>query len=133
MRVKAEIPDPGHYEVLSSFDLKNRTALPKTNYYSFGASASREQVQKVYNPLDNNSPRAENIQIPGPGQYKYKNMSCGTGGRHFSFLKRTKNVQEPDAIMIKSNVPGAGSYAPAIAINKFGKYCLSTVPNSRAA
>ena len=35
--------------------------------------------------------------------------------------------------MIKGVVPGPGTYGPAVGINKFGKYCLSTVPNSRAA
>ena len=33
------------------------------------------------------------MSIPGPGEYKYKNFSTGTGGRHFSFLKRTRNSQ----------------------------------------
>jgi len=35
--------------------------------------------------------------------------------------------------MIKGNVPGPGTYAPVIEINKLGKYILSTSPNSRAA
>ena len=30
--------------------------------------------------------------------------------------------------MIKGAVPGPGTYATAVGINKFGKYCLSTVP-----
>ena len=71
--------------------MHGRGALPKSNQYSFGLSASREQVSKTYNPNDN-SPRAkDSMAIPGPGQYKYKNFNVGTGGRHFSFLKRTKN------------------------------------------
>lgn len=70
---------------------------------------------------------------PGPGEYKYSNMNIGVGARKFSFLQRTKNIQEPDNIMIKGNVPGPGTYAPVIQINKLGTYCLSTTPNSRAA
>lgn len=42
MRIKNDVPDPGSYKVLSSFEMEHRTALPKTNYYSFGLSASRE-------------------------------------------------------------------------------------------
>ena len=50
-------------------------------------------MNKMYNPMDN-SPRGSEIKnMPGPGEYKYKNFSVGTEGRHFSFLKRTKNVQ----------------------------------------
>ena len=35
---------------------------------------------------------------------------------------------EPENIMIKAKVPGPGTYAPKLGIDKFGKYCLSTVP-----
>ena len=35
---------------------------------------------------------------------------------------------EPENIMIKGAVPGPGTYAPGVGINKFGKYCLSTLP-----
>lgn len=73
------------------------------------------------------------MAIPGPGEYKYKNFTTGTGGRHFSFLKRTRNSQEPANIMIKQNAPGPGTYVPTTSLNKLGKYPLSTIPNSRAA
>ena len=66
--------------------MENRSVMPKTNYYSFGMSATREQMNRVYNPLDNSPRGSESKQIPGPGEYKYKNMSVGTEGRHFSFL-----------------------------------------------
>ena len=93
MFVCADIPPPGTYKVLSSFDTDNRAAMPKTNYYTFGLSASREAVNKVYNPMEN-SPRQQDVRdMPGPGEYKYKNFSCGQEGRRFSFLKRTKNSQ----------------------------------------
>jgi len=40
-----------------------------------------------------NSPRdRETRNMPGPGEYKYNNYSVGSEGRHFSFLRRTKNV-----------------------------------------
>lgn len=34
--------------------------------------------------------------------------------------------------MIKNKVPGAGTYAPVLEMNKMGKYVLSNVPNSGA-
>jgi hypothetical protein len=108
--------------------------MPKTNYYSFGNSASRDAYDKVYTPGDQPSPRGRDMKdMPGPGEYKYKNMNVGVDARKFSFLKRTKNVYEPENIMKKGNVPGPGSYAPVIEINSIGKYHLSTTPNSRAA
>lgn len=67
--------------------------MPKTNYYTFGLSASREQMNKMYNPMDNSPRGKDTAAMPGPGEYKYKNFSVGSEGRHFSFLKRTKNVQ----------------------------------------
>lgn len=44
-------PPPGAYNALSSFEMENRTALPKTNYYTFDKSATREQMNRTYNPL----------------------------------------------------------------------------------
>lgn len=67
--------------------------MPKTNYYTFGSSASRDQVNKVFNPMDNSPRGTESRQIPGPGEYKYKNNSFGTEGRRFSFLQKTKYSQ----------------------------------------
>ena len=68
--------------------------MPKTNYYSFGLSASRDAYKKVYNPHDQNSPRGRDMSDqPGPGEYKYKNLNIGVGARKFSFLSRTKNPQ----------------------------------------
>ena len=81
-----EMPPPGAYKALSSFEMENRTALPKTNYYTFDKSATRDQMNKTFNPLDNSPRGVESKQIPGPGHYMYKNMTVGTGGRHFSFL-----------------------------------------------
>jgi len=40
--IKAEGPPMGHYRHLSDFDTENRNALPKTAYYTFGNSATRE-------------------------------------------------------------------------------------------
>lgn len=37
-------------------------------------------------------------------------------------------VAEPENLAIKQKIPGPGTYAPAVPINKFGKYCLSTIP-----
>ena len=68
--------------------------MPKTNYYSFGLSASRDAYNKVFTPGDHNSPRGKDMKDqPGPGEYKYNNMNVGVDARKFSFLKRTKNVQ----------------------------------------
>ena len=68
--------------------------MPKTNYYSFGLSASRDAYNKVYTPGGHSSPRGRDMKDqPGPGEYKYDNMNVGVDARKFSFLKRTKNVQ----------------------------------------
>lgn len=68
--------------------------MPKTNYYSFDKSATRDAYSKVYNPHDQNSPRGRDMSDqPGPGEYKYNNMNIGFSSRKFSFLSRTKNPQ----------------------------------------
>lgn len=90
-------------------------------------------MNKVYNPLDNSPRGSESKAIPGPGEYKYKNMAIGQDSRHFSFLRRTRNSQEPENIMIKGAVPGPGSYMPATSMSSIGKYPISTLPNSKAA
>lgn len=107
--------------------------MPKTNYYSFGLGATRDNFANVYNPA-NQSPRAIDAKnSPGPGEYKYKNKGIGSEGRRFSFLSRTKNVYEPMNMAIKAASPGPGTYVPVIQINKIGKYVLSTTPNSKAS
>ena len=56
---------------------------------------------------------------------------CVTLDRLISDLLIPSNLTiyiEPEHIMIKQNAPGPGTYAPAISINKVGKYVLSTVP-----
>ena len=40
---------------------------------------------------------------------------------------------EPLIINIKQQIPGPGSYQPKIGIDKYGKYVLSKIQNSRAA
>ena len=35
---------------------------------------------------------------------------------------------DPENVMIKCSVPGAGTYAPVLEMNKTGKYVLSNVP-----
>lgn len=63
------MPPPGAYKTLSSFEMENRAVMPKTNYYTFDKSATRDQMNKTYNPLDN-SPRGDEAKmIPGPGHY----------------------------------------------------------------
>ena len=58
-----EIPDPGAYKESSCFDFeKNRAIMPKTNYYSFGLSASRDAYNKVFTPGDHNSPRGKDMK-----------------------------------------------------------------------
>lgn len=86
-----EIPPIGTYRTLSSFDMSNRAVMPKTNFWTFGKSATREACSRVYTPGDT-SPRAKDASsMPGPGSYKYKNFSIGQDARKFSFLSRTKN------------------------------------------
>ena len=74
----------GHYRHLSDFDTENRNALPKTAYYTFGNSATREQMGRTYNPIGGNSPRLRDVESsPGPGTYTYKNKGMGTEGNRF--------------------------------------------------
>ena len=80
--------------------------MPKTNYYSFGNSASRDAYNKVYTPGDQPSPRGRDMKdMPGPGEYKYKNMNVGVDARKFSFLKRTKNVYGKSLLTITNKLP----------------------------
>lgn len=80
--------------------------MPKTNYYSFGNSASRDAYDKVYTPGDQPSPRGRDMKdMPGPGEYKYKNMNVGVDARKFSFLKRTKNVYGKSLLNITKKLP----------------------------
>ena len=73
----------GHYKHLSDFDTVNRNALPKTAYYTFGNSATREQMQRTF-IQGGNSPRQKDAEhSPGPGTYSYKNKSMGTEGNRF--------------------------------------------------
>ena len=84
----------GQYQHLSDFDTDNRTALPKTAYYTFGNSATRDQMAKTFNPIGGNSPRMSEVeQMPGPGTYSYANKSMGTEGNRFQFLRKTKNFR----------------------------------------
>ena len=112
------MPPPGAYKTLSSFEMENRTALPKTNYYTFDKSATREQMNKTYNPLDNSPRGSESKQVPGPGTYQYKNMSMGTGGRHFSFLQKPKYAQGKQ-LTIKGKLSLSSTFISSISICKF--------------
>ena len=83
----------GHYRHLSDFDTENRNALPKTAYYTFGNSATREQMNRTFNP-GNSSPRQKDSEnSAGPGSYSYKNKGMGTEGNRFQFLRRTKDFR----------------------------------------
>ena len=91
--ISIDAPDPGAYTIISDFDQNLRSTLPKTNFYTFGKGATRDQMNIVYNPLDNSPRGSESKAIPGPGEYAYKNMAIGQDSRHFSFLRRTRNSQ----------------------------------------
>jgi len=40
-------------------------------------------------------------ESPGPGYYKYKNMTCGVDAKKFTFRRRTVNLNEPESMMIR--------------------------------
>lgn len=83
-------------------------------------------MNKTYNPLFN-SPREKDLRdMPGPGEYSYQNMAIGNEARRFSFLRKHRNSQDIENVMIKSNVPGPGTYEPATNLSNVGKYPLST-------
>ena len=48
-------------------------------------------MNKVFNPLCNSPREVDSKDMPGPGNYEYKNMAIGTEARRFSFLRRTRN------------------------------------------
>jgi hypothetical protein len=50
-----------------------------------------------------------------------------------TFSQLLNYLIEPINTCIKNNVPGPGTYGQGIEINKFGKYSISTIANSRAA
>ena len=80
--------------------------MPKTNYYSFGNSASRDAYNKVYTPGEPPSPRGRDMKdMPGPGEYKYSNHNIGVDARRFSFLQRTKNVQGKSPVVVDAPLP----------------------------
>lgn len=46
-------PCPGEYTLPDGFDVSRRMTLPKSHFYTFGYSASRDQQTKLFNPFDN--------------------------------------------------------------------------------
>ena len=86
--VLEESPDPGSYKVSSCFNFEaDRAIMPKTYYYSFGMSPTRDAYNKVYNPFGKDKP-----EMPGPDKYNYKNKSVGEDTYKFSFRKRMINI-----------------------------------------
>jgi hypothetical protein len=65
--------------------------------------------------------------VPGPGQYK---SQSSINGVKFSFRPRTK---DPSTYSSSNFNPGPGQYQSYNTINKFGKYVLSKLENSRAS
>ena len=63
--------------------------------------------------------------VPGPGQYPFQSS---LDGQKYSFRPRTK-----DPSVHVNHTPGPGQYPFYNTINKFGKYVLSKLENSRAS
>jgi len=128
-RERSKSPPPGSYQLPSDF-AKPGTAnsAAKGHVYSFGIG--RNHFDKVYNPARTviNDP-----DIPGPGTYSSKVKAIGTDGRKTKFQGRSKNMNEPENIVAKMNVPGPGHYGFGIETSKYGNYPLSTIENNKAA
>lgn len=86
MATRSNSPDPGHYKLVSDFDIgrSGGPSITKKGLYSFGAP--HEVYRKVYNPENpvNNDPGA----IPGPGYYNDKYRKFGTEGKKFAMAGR---------------------------------------------
>ena len=136
-------PDPGVYNLISDFDIgKPGTANigTKRGIYSMG--------KKVKNPDDPMSKLDKYDGMPGPGAYTSKLMTIGHSGPMYNLQGRSHNVNgkltyflfsfclhflDPINLAIKKNNPPPGYYGQGIEINKYGKYALSTISNSKAA
>jgi len=71
--------------------------------------------------------------MPGPGAYTSKLMTIGHSGPMYNLQGGSHNVNDPINVAIKKNNPPPGFYGQGIEINKYGKYALSTISNSKAA
>lgn len=128
-RIIDNTPPPGSYTLKTSFDGESPTIKKNHLTTIFRIQSNRQQQDNVYLPGAKSS-KAVRL-VPGPGAYDFKNLSMGQNGYKFTIKSRVKNNLEPVEIAKKMEVPGPGAYK-TLEISKDGKYCLSTVPNSKA-
>lgn len=125
---------PLAYEVVSEFDIgKPGTArsFGKANIFSIGLG--RETYRKVYVPGMGTSCTTDSSK-PGPGAYEYKINTIGYGDKGPRLQGRSKNLQDPIVLAQLNGIPGPGTYeTDGTTINKYGRYCVSKIQNSRAA
>jgi len=128
---KNSSPGPGEHKMGTVFDEGN-PVYRSSKATEWGKRCSRDAYISALNPGKMLHIRGES---PGPGHYKYKNMSCGSDTKKFTFRRRTLNLNEPESMMIRQNLPGPGNYGVShgLGINKIGKYYVSNMPNSRCS
>lgn len=81
-----ESPDPGHYKMISDFDI----GRPGTNHSTTkrGVYSMGKKITNKIDPMD-----ADNYKyIPGPGTYTSKLMTIGHSGPMFNLQGRSHNV-----------------------------------------
>lgn len=81
-------PGPGEHRMGTCFDEGN-PVYRSSKATEWGKRCSRDAYASALNPGKMISIRGES---PGPGHYKYKNMSCGSDAKKFTFRRRTLNL-----------------------------------------
>lgn len=94
--------------------------------FSFGAG------REDFNTSCYNKKQYTDPQIPGPGTYTYKNMTVGVNARKNSCHGKLEGFGPAESAM-KEGVPGPGMYKDQLALDKVGKYHISTYNNSKAS
>lgn len=129
-------PAPDSYTLKTCFDGESPTIKKNHLTTSFKNQSSRDAYGKQFIPTRGGSPSptiaASRKEMPGPGTYSYTNMAIGTDALKFTLKSRVKNLRGPEEMAKQQEIPGPGHYK-SIGIDPQGKYCVSTIPNSRAS
>jgi hypothetical protein len=77
---------------------ENNPVYRSSKATEWGKRCSRDAYFSALNPGKMIHIRGDS---PGPGHYKFKNMSCGSDTKKFTFRRRTLNLNEPESMMIR--------------------------------
>lgn len=81
-------PGPGEHVIRDAFDEGN-PVYRSAKATEWAKRCSRDAFASALNPGKMIKIRGES---PGPGHYKYKNMTCGVDAKKFTFRRRTVNL-----------------------------------------